>query len=260
MLCLIPFDIYSLDSSRGVHDSGGSSKLVSEIFDLGQSHLYDSGPSRDAATVCLSSLLTRPDMDNNLLIDYMSETCKFIRSWTSKGEEAVGELNADYFKLVGSLSCIALVYKKGHRENLLKCAHQILEHCLLLSEQTNQTVVRKLCTKIFQRIGMAFLPPRVATWRYQRGFRSLRLNLTDQGANCVCSEARENSSQAYSREDCDEDDEDIDADIVLEMEEIVEQMLCSLRDKDTVVRWSAAKGLGRKRYTFRTKVCEQEAS
>lgn len=27
-----------------------------------------------------------------------------------------------------------------------------------------------------------------------------------------------------------------------ELEEILEQLLCGLRDKDTVVRWSAAKG------------------
>lgn len=41
-----------------------------------------------------------------------------------------------------------------------------------------------------------------------------------------------------------QDDED-DVDIPAELEEIVEQLLCGLRDKDTVVRWSAAKGIGR---------------
>ena len=176
---MIPFDIFSLDNSRGVNEKSEKSLLVSKIFDLGQSYLYDSGPSRDAASFCLSSLLTRPDMDNNLMMDYMKETCNFVEMWSMKGDAASSELNADYFKLVGSMNCIALVFKKGHRANLLNCAREILKHCLLLTEQANQTVIRKLCTKIFQRIGMAFLPPRVASWRYQRGFRSLQLNISD---------------------------------------------------------------------------------
>jgi tubulin-specific chaperone D len=32
--------------------------------------------------------------------------------------------------------------------------------------------------KLFQRIGLAFLPPRVVAWRYQRGQRSLLQNLS----------------------------------------------------------------------------------
>ena len=42
----------------------------------------------------------------------------------------------------------------------------------------------------------------------------------------------------------DEDDEE-DEDVPEEMEEVIEQLLIGLRDKDTVVRWSAAKGIGR---------------
>ena len=250
---MIPFDIFSLDSSRVVNDSSGKSLLVSKIFSLGQSYLYDSGPSRDAATFCLSSLLTRPDMDNNLMMEYMKETYDFIHMWSMKGDEANAELNADYFKLVGSLNCIALVFKKGHRANLLNCAREILKYCLLLTKQTNQTVIRKLCTKIFQRIGMAFLPPQVASWRYQRGHRSLQLNLTDGAAGMAGDTGSTSGSGANTSSSSggittladEEDEEDIEDDIVLEMEEIIEQLLCSLRDKDTIVRWSAAKGLGR---------------
>lgn len=36
-----------------------------------------------------------------------------------------------------------------------------------------------------------------------------------------------------------------DVDVPEELEDIVEALLCGLRDRDTVVRWSAAKGIGR---------------
>ena len=39
------------------------------------------------------------------------------------------------------------------------------------------------------------------------------------------------------------DDEEVD--VPEELEDIVEALLCGLRDRDTVVRWSAAKGIGR---------------
>lgn len=38
---------------------------------------------------------------------------------------------------------------------------------------------------------------------------------------------------------------DDDVDVPEELEDIVEALLCGLRDMDTVVRWSAAKGVGR---------------
>lgn len=39
--------------------------------------------------------------------------------------------------------------------------------------------------------------------------------------------------------------EEEEFEIVEEMEEVVERLLGALRDKDTVVRWSGAKGIGR---------------
>lgn len=43
----------------------------------------------------------------------------------------------------------------------------------------------------------------------------------------------------------DDEEEEEDMDVPEELEDIVEALLCGLRDKDTVVRWSAAKGIGR---------------
>jgi tubulin-specific chaperone D len=141
------------------------------------------------------------------------------------------------FQLIGLLHCLSQIFKKGHRNNLLPFAAQVLEPCFLITEQPNQTLVRKLLVKVCQRIALTFLPPREAAWRYQRGSRSLLQNLQQSvgGADSIRS-----ATVVQSQE---EDDDDFD--VPTEMEEIVEKLLLSLRDKDTVVRWSAAKGIGR---------------
>lgn len=36
-----------------------------------------------------------------------------------------------------------------------------------------QTLLRKMLVKLLQRVGTTFVPPRVVTWRYRRGQRSL---------------------------------------------------------------------------------------
>lgn len=36
-----------------------------------------------------------------------------------------------------------------------------------------QTLLRKMVVKLLQRVGTTYVPPRVVTWRYRRGQRSL---------------------------------------------------------------------------------------
>ncbi|KAL2297603.1 hypothetical protein Nmel_016149, partial [Mimus melanotis] len=68
--------------------------------------------------------------------------------------------------------------------------------------------------------------------RYQRGCRSLAANLQAQGA-AVHNQKREAAAAA-------EADDDEEYDIPGEIENVVEQLLVGLKDKDTIVRWSAA--------------------
>ena len=86
---------------------------------------------------------------------------------------------------------------------------------------------------------MTFLRARVATWRYQRGSRSLEETLAastpstssggQQGASGGKGEGKgEDEGEAY--------------DVPEEIEEVIGLLLNGLRDRDTVVRWSAAKG------------------
>jgi hypothetical protein len=94
-------------------------------------------------------------------------------------------------------------------------------------------LVRKLTMKLVQRLGLSFLKARLASWRYQRGNRSLADNLaTKTTASSVGDEGKQS-------------DEAEDFDVPESIEEIIEKLLLGLKDKDTVVRWSAAKGIGR---------------
>lgn len=78
---------------------------------------------------------------------------------------------------------------------------------------------------------------KVAKWRYQRGSRVL-MNLVNKNESSTQTSA---AKKAQDIGEVDDEDEQIPG----EIEEIIEQILSGLRDKDTIVRWSAAKGLGR---------------
>lgn len=65
MLVLVPFDICSIDS--GLATAPGAvdqqTTLVGTLCELAKAYLEDPGPTREAAAVCLASLLKRPDME-----------------------------------------------------------------------------------------------------------------------------------------------------------------------------------------------------
>ena len=82
---------------------------------------------------------------------------------------------------------------------------------------------------------MTFLPTRVASWRYQRGSRSLEETLAASNASA---QSISHAPSALTGEE----DEGEGYDVPEEIEDVISQLLGGLRDRDTVVRWSAAKG------------------
>ncbi|EHB09375.1 Tubulin-specific chaperone D [Heterocephalus glaber] len=126
---------------------------------------------------------------------------------------------------------------KGSLEHLLEqgpatIVLQCLDSCRL--PESNQTLLRKLGVKLVQRLGLTFLKPKVAAWRYQRGSRSLAANLQ------LCAPAQSEQKLPVAPSDGDEDYH-----VPEGVESVIEQLLVGLKDRDTVVRWSAAKGIGR---------------
>ena len=237
MLVLIPFDIYTIDSSA-VATAGAlepasdheSKSLVGSIITLCESYLHDTGPTREAAAICLVSLLTRPDMESSHLNRFMEWARVLI---CAPPAESASKL----FVMTGVLTTLASIFKHGHREKLTAFTSVLLPPVLTLAgSPDNSTLMRKFLVKLCQRIGLTFLPPRAFRWQYQRGQRSLLQNLGVADTAATGDEANVAP---------DDDDDDDDADVPPELEDVLDQLLNGLRDRDTVVRWSAAKGIGR---------------
>lgn len=84
---------------------------------------------------------------------------------------------------------------------------------------------------------MVFLAPRIASWRYRRGNRSLSANLSS-GDGC-------STGQSSQEPIVELEDNESGIEVPDEIEEVIDQLLQGLRNSDSIVRWCAAKGIGR---------------
>ncbi|KAL3803856.1 hypothetical protein HJC23_004018 [Cyclotella cryptica] len=282
IISLVPFDLHTIDSSlesEATHSmsssqqSGGSMTLVQSILSTSVSHLNDSGPTREAAAACLASLLSRPDLEQSELEGFViwsaqvmywfrtgncSSNDEFCRSH-SNGDELASNTNISstmlpmssnppsVFLIMGILQTLAAIFKSGHRSNLLSTQQKLngiellWEQCILVAEGSiGSMLLRKLLVKLFARIGCAYLPPRVAAWRYHRGRRSLLENLMNSGVPVATGQSENVASDKETSQDGNE--------LFLipdQVEDAMGQLLLSLTDPSTIVRWSSAKGIGR---------------
>ncbi|CAG8463919.1 114_t:CDS:10 [Diversispora eburnea] len=208
LICMIPFDLKTVDSLA--NDTEGKKA------------------KRDGAAVLLSRLLTRRDIAEVYLADYIQWAQDEVKN------------NKDVFTITGILTSLCAIYKLGQRQTSLPTL-DIAWPCLSLLDDNqifaNNTLVRKMLVKLAQRFGLCYLKPKVAAWRYKRGNRSLKDNLGYNSKTTSIDPLNINQSLKEVVEDEDE--------IPDQIEEIIEILLNGLRNKDTVVRWSAAKGLGR---------------
>ncbi|KAM3864487.1 tubulin-specific chaperone D [Diretmus argenteus] len=228
MTCLIPFDLSRLDGHLESDSGQARESTMDRILAIAKSYLTVTDSSRNAATVLVSKFMTRPDVKLKRLGDFLDWSLTTI---SQANDETVGGVVI----LDGALQSLAQLFKHGKRDDFLQYAPTVLQ-CLeqkRISESSEATL-RKLGVKLIQRLGLTFLKPRLAKWRYQRGRRSLAANLS--------------ASQAMTTAvtpDMETQEQEEDYDIPEEVESVIEQLLVGLKDKETIVRWSAAKGVGR---------------
>ena len=276
ILVLIPFDLVTVDSQVGAtHDADAEAPpVVMRILGLCQDrYLSDPGIVRDRAATLLARLLTRPDMPRALstFLDWATAALGGRNGAEVTNAETNAEINdldkakafaeqeqRNDFLVPGVARALAAIFKLGTREALLGVAERAWGDARDLQSSraaAGSALVRQLACKLAQRIGLLFLRPRVVTWRYERGARSLvdNLNGTSSGeaGETHSSKTGENTPETKhggntpSSEKEKETARDDDDDVPEGVEEVIESLLVALRDKDTVVRWSAAKGLGR---------------
>lgn len=254
IISLVPFDLNTIDSSLA--DINDETTLVRSILATSASHLADYGTTRDTAAACLASLLSRPDLEMSELEGFVNWSARVVYMFRTgkKWKEKLGNnssaaalmplllplpvVTPSIFLVMGVLQTLSAIFQTGHRSNLLQKLRGIdllWEQSILVAEGGTvggSIIVRKLLVKLFARIGCAHLPPRIATWRYQRGKRLLVENL--RGGEGVSS-----LEEVSNTKECDL------FEIPDQVEDAMDQLLRSLTDPATIVRWSAAKGIGR---------------
>jgi hypothetical protein len=214
MLSLVPFDCLVLSDDS----------LVPSIIKLAKSHLSHTGPTRETAASCLASWLSRPDMSGEL--------DSFIQ-WSHGVLVTFQQMPGTVVLVMGVMQTLAKLVKATTHQTHVRM-ELLWEPALAIAETQSTMLLRKLFVKWFSRMGCAYLPARVASWRYQRGRRSLWENL-ESSRTRKCAPDKESTAP--------------DTDDLFHVPDHVEDamglVLQSLTDASTVVRWSAAKGVGR---------------
>nr|XP_027106476.1 tubulin-folding cofactor D-like [Coffea arabica] len=241
ILVLIPFDLSSVDTSMvdgNNVDRGELPPLVQRIIGFAKDYLSSSGPMRTIAGLLLSRLLTRPDM---------SKAFSSFTNWTHEVLSSQTNDVTDHFRLLGAGEALAAIFKTGSPKLLLEVVPTVWSDTSALMKSNTAVrspLLRKFLVKLSQRIALACLPNRPPSWHYVGRTSTLEEHIP---SGVPKSDQGNDSSKIFSNS-CDQDEccpQEEDMDVPEIVEEIIELLLSGLRDTDTVVRWSAAKGIGR---------------
>uniref|UniRef100_A0A670K6E4 Tubulin-specific chaperone D n=1 Tax=Podarcis muralis TaxID=64176 RepID=A0A670K6E4_PODMU len=158
--CLIPFDLARLDGNISSQEGCPRVPTMDRILKVAKSYLIVSDKARDAAAVLVSKFITRPDVKQKRMADFLDWTLSMLSK--SSFQTMEGTIVMD-----GMLQALAQLFKHGKREDCLPYASTVLDcldNCKL--SESNQTLLRKLGVKLVQRLGLTFLKPKVAKWRF----------------------------------------------------------------------------------------------
>ncbi|KDP28777.1 hypothetical protein JCGZ_14548 [Jatropha curcas] len=242
ILVLVPFDISSVDTSIANNNDICKlepSPLVLRIMKFSKDYLSNAGPMRTMAGLLLSKLLTRPDMP-------MAFT-GFIE-WTHEVLSSGTDDVMSHFRLLGVVEALAAIFKVGGRKVLIDAIPIVWNDTSLMVKSGNASrspLLRKYLVKLTQRIGLTCLPHRSPAWCYVGRTNSLGKNISLNALKIADQWSHEVNANTHKSKETANNVQDEDMDVPEIVEEIIEILLSGLKDTDTVVRWSAAKGIGR---------------
>ena len=144
--------------------------------------------------------------------------------------------NGNIFRMLGICLSLCELFKNGLPKDLEIFVSPIVEQLLNFEFPENiksSGVWRKTFTKLIQRVVLVMLKPRPQAWRYKIKIKNaLEKQNTDN--------KDEIENEAIQEKD------ELDYEINFEyLESIIDFLINNLSDKEYIVRWSAAKGLGR---------------
>jgi hypothetical protein len=256
----------SSNSSSGDENKAG---LIEDLLGMCRQCVSFSEVARDRAAICVARLLTRPDAELNLgeYLDWSSSELMRVFGRKKAGEEEstkdkIAEAVAaseDSFVAVGATRSMAAIFKIGRRdvlkpfrESALKASQAVFDAKTPLASSsfgsrttTSNALTRQLACKLSARVALTLLAPKVVSWRYARGSRNLAENLlNNENAN-----TKEEESVDIVDDNTDDNgfaaDDETDEASLDQLEKAIDLLLEALKDTDTIVRWSAAKGIGR---------------
>jgi len=251
-LSLVPFGCGTV-LGNGEDGDAASSEVGTIMRRQAGPALAEAGPVRDAAASCLASWLSRPDWEDTELPQFVRSTVDRVIAATVRGDglhpgSGGGGSNQHLFELMGAMQTVTAVLKQSPiaRQRLIETMNPIWEPILELSTlpvANNNLVLRKLLVKWWTRMSCTYLPPRIASWRYQRGKRVLTTAKATTAA--AQSSASKISSLCNAGEDAEASYRDELFPVPEQVEDAVGRLIEALGHTSTMVRWSAAKGIGR---------------
>jgi hypothetical protein len=222
ILVLNPFHMSRLDATGGESDSAMTK--MERIYRMCIRNCKGNDTCSTVAAYLSAKFLVRNEIKDIYLSTFMDW------SFNEVSQE-------DLFVRYGTLQAIAAILKHGKREDLLPYAPRILKWILDQDFKSSTDFLKnKYHIKIIQRLGLVFLPPKIAQWRYNRGSRSLQANLTSNDSD---------KTVEFESKNIEKESPDDEIDIPDEIEEVIEQLLLGLKSPSSDVRWLAAKGIGR---------------
>ncbi|KAG1872410.1 tubulin folding cofactor D C terminal-domain-containing protein [Suillus subalutaceus] len=205
LICRIPFDLQKFDDVTRSGETANAIELV------GKDRLSMAGLEREGAATLLARFYARKDTKPQFF-SFVEWSITVFRS-------------SDIILSIGVLQVLCELVKSGSSEQLQAFTQQFLEITDTLEQSTtlaSNTLVRKYRTKLLSRVALRLMPPNAS--RSKLTFRSLDGNIKNETGHGNVDE---------------------DVDVPEEIDTILESLFKSLQDKDTVVRWSAAKGIAR---------------
>ncbi|KAI0086506.1 ARM repeat-containing protein [Irpex rosettiformis] len=205
LICMLPFDLAQFDDPKSI------GKTASDVETVAKSYLSRAGVERQGAAILLARLYSRKDTNVKFPL---------FLDWT---KDTVIQLD-DLFQTIGALQVLCELTKSAPAHQVLPFVRELFNITSAVGASTrlaSNTLIRKLRIKLVSRTLLRLMPAKRK--RIRSKGKTLR---TD--SNAVID---------------DESDEDID--VPNEVENILEDLLKALQDRDTVVRYSAAKAVAR---------------